>query len=168
MLWLDPSVDGVKTGHTEAAGYCLVASAKHGPRRLMSVLLGATSDQMRAQESLKLLNWGYQFFDSVKLYDKGQTVKSLEVWKGDARQVKAGFDRAIVISVPKGDADKLKAELLSQQPLVAPVAKGQRVGMLRLTLYGKPYGEYPLLALKPVAVAGIFGRAWDTLRLWMK
>ncbi|MGA7985317.1 MAG: D-alanyl-D-alanine carboxypeptidase family protein [Burkholderiales bacterium] len=168
LLWLDPSVDGVKTGHTEAAGYCLVASAKHGPRRLMSVLLGATSDQMRAQESLKLLNWGYQFFDSVKLYDKGQTVKSLEVWKGDARQVKAGFDRAIMISVPKGDADKLKAELLSQQPLVAPVAQGQRVGMLRLTLYGKPYGEYPLLALKPVAVAGIFGRAWDTLRLWMK
>ncbi len=168
LLWLDPSVDGVKTGHTEAAGYCLVASAKHGPRRLMSVLLGATSEQMRAQESLKLLNWGYQFFDSVKLYDKDQTVKSLEVWKGVARQVKAGFDRAIMISVPKGDADKLKAELLSQQPLVAPVARGQRVGVLRLTLYGKPYGEYPLLALEPVGVAGIFGRAWDTLRLWMK
>jgi D-alanyl-D-alanine carboxypeptidase (penicillin-binding protein 5/6) len=168
LLWLDPSVDGVKTGHTEAAGYCLVASAKHGPRRLMSVLLGATSEQMRAQESLKLLNWGYQFFDSVKLYDKDQTVKSLEVWKGVTRQVKAGFDRAIMISVPKGDADKLKAELLSQQPLVAPVAQGQRVGVLRLTLYGKPYGEYPLLALEPVAVAGIFGRAWDTLRLWMK
>ncbi|MFZ1908122.1 MAG: D-alanyl-D-alanine carboxypeptidase family protein [Burkholderiales bacterium] len=168
LLWLDPSVDGVKTGHTEAAGYCLVASAKHGPRRLMSVLLGATSEQMRAQESLKLLNWGYQFFDSVKLYDKDQTVKSLEVWKGVARQVKAGFDRAIMISVPKGDADKLKAELLSQQPLVAPVAQGQRVGVLRLTLYGKPYGEYPLLALEPVGVAGIFGRAWDTLRLWMK
>ena len=168
LLWLDPSVDGVKTGHTEAAGYCLVASAKHGPRRLMSVLLGATSEQMRAQESLKLLNWGYQFFDSVKLYDKDQTVKSLEVWKGVARQVKAGFDRAIMISVPKGDADKLKAELVSQQPLVAPVAQGQRVGMLRLTLYGKPVGEYPLLALEPVGVAGIFGRAWDTLRLWMK
>ncbi len=168
LLWLDPSVDGVKTGHTEAAGYCLVASAKHGPRRLMSVLLGATSEQMRAQESLKLLNWGYQFFDSVKLYDKDQAVKSLQVWKGVARQVKAGFDRAIMISVPKGDADKLKAELLSQQPLVAPVAQGQRVGMLRLTLYGKPYGEYPLLALEPVGVAGIFGRAWDTLRLWMK
>jgi D-alanyl-D-alanine carboxypeptidase (penicillin-binding protein 5/6) len=168
LLWLDPSVDGVKTGHTEAAGYCLVASAKHGPRRLMSVLLGATSEQKRAQESLKLLNWGYQFFDSVKLYDKDQTVKSLEVWKGVARQVKAGFDRAIMISVPKGDADKLKAELVSQQPLVAPVAQGQRVGMLRLTLYGKPVGEYPLLALEPVGVAGIFGRAWDTLRLWMK
>ena len=168
LLWLDPSVDGVKTGHTEEAGYCLVASAKHGPRRLISVLLGSTSEQMRAQESLKLLNWGYQFFDSVKLYDKDQTVKSLQVWKGVAGTVKAGFDRAIMISVPKGDADKLKAELVSQQPLVAPVAQGQRVGLLRLTLYGKPVGEYPLLALEPVGVAGIFGRAWDTLRLWMK
>jgi D-alanyl-D-alanine carboxypeptidase (penicillin-binding protein 5/6) len=168
LLWLDPSVDGVKTGHTEEAGYCLVASAKHGPRRLISVLLGSTSEQMRAQESLKLLNWGYQFFDSVKLYDKDQTVKSLQVWKGVAGKVKAGFDRAIMVSVPKGDADKLKAELVSQQPLVAPVAQGQRVGLLRLTLYGKPVGEYPLLALEPVGVAGIFGRAWDTLRLWMK
>ncbi|MGH8736968.1 MAG: D-alanyl-D-alanine carboxypeptidase family protein [Burkholderiales bacterium] len=168
LLWLDPSVDGMKTGHTDEAGYCLVASGKHGPRRLISVLLGSTSEQMRAQESLKLLNWGYQFFDSVKLYDKNQTVKSLEVWKGTASKVKAGFDHAIMFSVPKGDADKLKAELLSQQPLVAPVAQGQRVGMLRLTLYGKPVGEYPLLALEPVGVAGIFRRGWDTLRLWMK
>jgi D-alanyl-D-alanine carboxypeptidase (penicillin-binding protein 5/6) len=145
-----------------------VASAKHGPRRLISVLLGANSEQMRAEESLKLLNWGYQFFDSVKLYDKGQTVKALPVWKGAASKVKAGFDRAIMISVPKGDADKLKADLLAQQPLVAPVAQGQRVGVLRLTLDGKPVGEYALLALEPVGVAGILGRAWDTLRLWMK
>jgi len=168
LLWLDPSVGGVKTGHTEAAGFCLVASAKHGPRRLISVLLGAASEQMRAEESLKLLNWGYQFFDSVKLYDKGQTVKSLQVWKGAASEVKVGFDRAIMISVPKGDADKLKADLLAQQPLVAPVAQGQRVGVLRLTLDGKPVGEYSLLALEPVGVAGMLGRAWDTLRLWMK
>jgi len=168
LLWLDPSVDGVKTGHTEAAGYCLVASSKHGPRRLLSVLLGATSEEMRADESLKLLNWGYQFFDSVKLYDKGQAVKSIRVWKGSSSEVKVGFDRPIIISVPKGDTDKLKANLLAQQPLVAPVAKGQRVGELRLTLDGKPMGEYPLLALQPVGAAGIFGRAWDTLRLWLK
>jgi len=168
LLWLDPSVDGVKTGHTEAAGYCLVASSKHGPRRLLSVLLGAKSEEMRADESLKLLNWGYQFFDSVKLYDKGQAVKSLRVWKGSSNKVKVGFDRPIIISVPKGDTDKLKAKLLAQQPLVAPVAQGQRVGELRLTLDGKPMGEYPLLALQPVGAAGIFGRAWDTLRLWLK
>jgi D-alanyl-D-alanine carboxypeptidase (penicillin-binding protein 5/6) len=168
LLWLDPSVDGVKTGHTEAAGYCLVASSKHGPRRLLSVLLGAKSEEMRADESLKLLNWGYQFFDSVKLYDKDQAVKSLRVWKGSSNEVKVGFDRAIIVSVPKGDTDKLKAKLLAQQPLVAPVAQGQRVGELRLTLDGKPMGEYPLLALQPVGAAGIFGRAWDTLRLWLK
>ena len=168
LLWLDPSVDGVKTGHTEAAGYCLVASSKHGPRRLLSVLLGAKSDEMRADESLKLLNWGYQFFDSVKLYDKGQAVKSLKVWKGSSNTVKVGFDHPIIVSVPKGDADKLKASLVAQQPLLAPVSRGQRVGELHLTLDGKSMGEYPLRALEPVAVGGIFGRAWDTLRLWLK
>jgi D-alanyl-D-alanine carboxypeptidase (penicillin-binding protein 5/6) len=168
LLWLDPSVDGVKTGHTEAAGYCLVASSKHGPRRLLSVLLGAKSDEMRADESLKLLNWGYQFFDSVKLYDKGQAVKSLKVWKGSSDMVKVGFDHPVIVSVPKGDADKLKASLVAQQPLLAPVSRGQRVGELHLTLDGKSMGEYPLRALEPVTVGGIFGRAWDTLRLWLK
>jgi D-alanyl-D-alanine carboxypeptidase (penicillin-binding protein 5/6) len=168
LLWLDPSVDGVKTGHTEAAGYCLIASSRRGGRRLLSVLLGSTSEATRAQESLKLLNWGYQFFDSVKLYAAGEGVKSLEVWKGAADAVKAGFRTDLVITVPKGEAEKLKAELLSQQPLVAPVAQGQRVGTLRVTLDGNPLGEYPLLALENIATAGIFGRAWDTLRLWLK
>jgi D-alanyl-D-alanine carboxypeptidase (penicillin-binding protein 5/6) len=168
LLWLDPHVDGVKTGHTEAAGYCLVASSKHGERRLLSVLLGAPSEQARASESLKLLNGGYQFYDSVKLYDKGQTVKQIEVWKGAEPTVNAGFDGALMLAVPKGDSDKLSAQLVSQRPLVAPVAQGQRVGVLRVTLQGSLLGEYPLVALQPVATAGIFGRAWDTLRLWMK
>jgi len=168
LLWLDPSVDGVKTGHTEAAGYCLVASSKHGERRLLSVLLGAPSEQARASESLKLLNWGYQFYDSVKLYDKGQTVKQIQVWKGAEPTVNAGFGGALMLSVPKGDSDKLSAQLVSQRPLLAPVAQGQQVGMLRVTLQGSLLGEYPLVALQPVATAGIFGRAWDTLRLWMK
>jgi D-alanyl-D-alanine carboxypeptidase (penicillin-binding protein 5/6) len=168
LLWLDPHVDGVKTGHTEAAGYCLVASSKHGERRLLSVLLGAPSEQARASESLKLLNWGYQFYDSVKLYDKGQTVKQIQVWKGAEPTVSAGFDGALMLAVPKGDSDKLSAQLVSQRPLVAPVAQGQRVGVLRVTLQGSLLGEYPLVALQPVATAGIFGRAWDTLRLWMK
>ncbi len=168
LLWLDPHVDGVKTGHTEAAGYCLVASSKHGERRLLSVLLGAPSEQARASESLKLLNWGYQFYDSVKLYDKGQTVKQIQVWKGAEPTVNAGFDGALMLAVPKGDSDKLSAQLVSQRPLEAPVAQGQRVGVLRVTLQGSLLGEYPLVALQPVASAGIFGRAWDTLRLWMK
>ncbi|HLS85221.1 MAG TPA: D-alanyl-D-alanine carboxypeptidase family protein, partial [Burkholderiales bacterium] len=148
LLWVDPSVDGVKTGHTEAAGYCLVASSKRGERRMLSVLLGSSSEAMRAQESQKLLNWGFQFFDSVKLHGAHEAVKSLEVWKGAAELVKAGFTRDLVITVPKGETDKLKAELLSQQPLVAPVAKGQRVGTLRVTHEGQPLGEYPLVALE--------------------
>jgi D-alanyl-D-alanine carboxypeptidase (penicillin-binding protein 5/6) len=168
LLWIDPSVDGVKTGHTEAAGYCLIASSKRGERRLLSVLLGSTSEGTRAQESQKLLNWGFQFFDSVKLHGAGQEVKSLEVWKGTAKAVKAGFKSDLVLTVPKGEAEKLKAELLSQQPLMAPVALGQRVGSLRVSLDGKPVGEYPLLALEAVPAAGIFGRAWDTMRLWLK
>ena len=168
LLWTDPSVDGVKTGHTEAAGYCLVASSRRGGRRLLSVLLGSTSESARAQESQKLLNWGFQFFDSVKLYGAGEAVKSLEVWKGAVNAVKVGVKGDLFITVPKGEADKLKAELVSQQPLVAPLASGQRVGTLRVSLEGKPYGEYPLVALEQVGQAGLFGRAWDTLRLWAR
>ena len=168
LLWLDPSVDGVKTGHTEAAGYCLIASSSRNGRRLLSVLLGSTSESTRAQESQKLLNWGFQFFDSVKLHKNNELVKAIEVWKGSADEVKAGFKGDIIVTVPKGDAEKLKAELLSEQPLVAPVAEGQRVGTLRVSFEGKPVGEYPLVALEGVGAAGIFGRAWDTLRLWLK
>jgi D-alanyl-D-alanine carboxypeptidase (penicillin-binding protein 5/6) len=168
LLWIDPSVDGVKTGHTEAAGYCLIASSRRGGRRLLSVLLGSTSEATRAQESLKLLNWGFQFFDSVKLHAADTPVRSLEVWKGAARNVPVGVGADLFITVPKGEADKLKAELVSQQPLVAPLTKGQRVGVVRVTHDGKPYGEYPLITLQAVAQAGFFGRAWDTLRLWLK
>ncbi|HZO01806.1 MAG TPA: D-alanyl-D-alanine carboxypeptidase family protein [Burkholderiales bacterium] len=168
LLWIDPSVDGLKTGHTEAAGYCLVASSRRGARRLLSVLLGSTSEATRAQESLKLLNWGYQFFDSVKVHAADTPVRSLEVWKGAARSVKVGVSRDLFVTVPKGEADKLQAELVSQQPLVAPLTKGQRVGVVRVTHDGKPFGEYPLITLEPVAQAGFFGRTWDTLRLWLK
>lgn len=168
LLWLDPSVDGVKTGHTEEAGYCLIGSAKRGERRLLSVLLGAPSDAARAQDSLKLLNWGYQFFDSVRLYGPDKPVKTLRVWKGAVEQVPIGFLRDFVITVPKGEANELKADLKSPQRLVAPVAKGQQVGELQLTLAGKALGDYPVVALDAVRPAGMFGRAWDTLRMWIK
>ena len=168
LLWLDPTVDGMKTGYTEAAGYCLVASSKRGPRRMLSVLLGSTSEGTRTQESQKLLNWGFQFFDAVKLYEKGQAVKAIEVWKGTASEVKAGFSSDMYITVPKGQADKLKVDLLAQPRLLAPIAQGQRIGLMRVSLDGKPVGEYPVLALESVGVAGVFGRAWDTLRLWIK
>jgi len=168
LLWLDPSVDGVKTGHTEAAGFCLIASSKRGGRRLLSVLLGSSSEATRAQESQKLLNWGFQFFEAVKLYAGGEAVKTVEVWKGARNSIKAGFKNDLVITVPKGEADKLKAELVSQPALVAPIAQGQPIGTLRVALDGKPLGEYPVVALETVPASGIFGRAWDTLRLWLK
>ena len=168
LLWLDNTVDGMKTGFTEAAGYCLIASSRRGPRRLLSVLLGSTAESTRAQESQKLLNWGFQFFDAVRLYAAGAPVKDIEVWKGAKGTLKAGFRNDLVVAVPKGQSEKLKAELLSLSPLVAPVNEGDRVGNLRVTLEGKPLGEYPVVALEAVPAAGIFGRAWDTLRLWFK
>jgi len=166
LLWLDPTVDGMKTGHTEAAGYCLISSSKRGPRRLVSVVLGATSDAVRAQESLKLLNFGFQFYDAVQLYAKDQPVSALKVWKGTEKTVNAGFAHDFILAVPKGYAPRLKSELVSQQPLMAPVSAGQVVATMKVSLDGKPFGEYPVVAITAVPVAGIFGRAIDTMRLW--
>jgi D-alanyl-D-alanine carboxypeptidase (penicillin-binding protein 5/6) len=132
------------------------------------VLLGSTSESTRAQESLKLLNWGFQSFDAVKLYGAGQTVKQIEVWKGEKRQLKTGFESDLVLTVPKGQAEKIKAELIAVSPLVAPVASGQRIGSLRVSLDGKSLGEYPVHALDGIPEAGFLSRAWDTLRLWLK
>ena len=168
LLWMDPSVDGVKTGHTEAAGYCLIASSRRNGRRLLSVLLGANSEAGRARESQKLLNWGFQFYESVKLFGPNDVVRSLDVWKGSQSTVNVGVASDLYVAVPKGQSDKLKAELVSQQPLTAPLAKGQRVGVLRISFDEKPYAEYPLVALEAVGPAGLLGRAWDTLRLWIK
>mgnify|MGYP000932276811 FL=1 len=166
LLWLDPTVDGMKTGHTEAAGYCLISSAKRGPRRLLSVVLGTASDAVRAQESLKLLNYGFQFYDAVQLYAKDQAVSSLKVWKGSSSTLKAGFTADFVLAVPKGFAQKVQADLVSQQPLVAPISAGQTVGTMKVSIDGKHYGDFPVVALETVTQAGIFGRAIDTVRLW--
>lgn len=168
LLWLDPNVDGMKTGYTETAGYCLIASSRRGTRRLLSVVLGASSESLRAQESQKLLNHGFLYFDQVRLYEKGVSVSALQVWKGSENTLKAGVPEDLRISVPKGSGDRLKAEMLSMQPLVAPIKAGQRVGTIRVSLEGKPVGDYPAVALENVAVAGIFGRAWDTMRLWFQ
>ena len=168
LLWLDPTVDGVKTGYTENAGYCLITSARRGDRRLVSVVLGTASEAARATESQKLLNWGFQFYDSVKLYTRNQTVTQLRVWKGGSDMVKAGFTDDLFVALPKGQGDRIKATVESQQPLLAPIAPGQRVATLKLEIDGKPWREVPVVALEPVAVAGIFGRAWDSLRLMFK
>jgi len=166
LLGMDPSVDGVKTGFTELAGYCLIASAQRQGRRLLSVVLGTSSEVTRAQESLKLLNWGYQSHDAIRLYAAGQTVSSSKVWKGSVSTVPVGFSRDFIVSVPKGQGGKLKAELTSRQPLIAPVHQGETIGTLRLTLEGRPYGEFTVVALEEVAVGGWFRRLIDTIRLW--
>ena len=166
LLWVDPHVDGMKTGFTEAAGYCLVTSARRGPRRLLSVVLGTSSENARATESQKLLNFGFLNYDGVKLYDKGQSISSLEVWKGSAREVKAGFDRELFVTLPKGQAEKVKATLQSQKPLLAPIAVGQKIGSMKVTVDGREIAEVPVVALEAVEGAGVFGRAYDTVRLW--
>jgi serine-type D-Ala-D-Ala carboxypeptidase (penicillin-binding protein 5/6) len=168
LLWSDPAVDGMKTGYTENAGYCLITSARRGERRLISVVLGAASEAARATESEKLLNYGFQFYDSVKLYEKNQPVTSLRVWKGSGDSVKVGFLNDLYVSLPKGQADKLKAGLESRQPLFAPISAGQKIGVMKLMLDGKPYAEIPVVALEAVTLAGILGRGWDSIRLLFK
>jgi D-alanyl-D-alanine carboxypeptidase (penicillin-binding protein 5/6) len=173
LLWLDPSVDGLKTGHTAEAGFCLVASALrpsgNNQRRLISVMLGAASDQARTQESQKLLNWGYQNFDIVKLYSKDQAVATPNVWKGSQNTIKIGFTRDVFVTVPKGAAGNMKPPVLERKdPLVAPIDKNSKVGTIKvLGSDGKVLAELPVVALEQVNQAGIFGRAIDSVRLWL-
>ncbi len=168
LLWWDLSVDGMKTGYTDSAGYCLIATAHRGERRLLSVVMGTASETARATESQKLLNFGFQAYDSVRLYQKNQQVASMRIWKGVNNNVKTGFVNDLYLSVPKGQSAKLKAALESKQPLFAPVTVGQKIGTLKLTLDGKPYADLPVVALESVPVAGALGRGWDALQLMMK
>lgn len=165
LLWTDPYVDGMKTGYTENAGYCLISTAKRGPQRLIAVALGTASDSVRATESQKLLNYGFQFYDTLRLYAKGQAVASFAVWKGAENSVKAGFAEDIYLNIPKGRSERLKTTMESQQPLIAPISAGQIVGVVKLTLDGKSVAEYPVSALENVELANILGRWWDSLRL---
>ena len=173
LLFRDPSVDGLKTGHTNAAGYCLVATAKRdfahiGSRRLLSVVLGADSENARANESQKLLNWGYTAFDAVKLFEAGQTVLSPAVWKGQAPVLKLGSFSPMIVSVPAGSAAQIKTQVARPDPLVAPFSKGQAVGTLKVMRGDQALVDVPLFALEAVEEAGVLGRAWDSLRLWIK
>ncbi len=165
LLWLDPYADGLKTGHTETAGFCLVGSAKRDKRRLISVLLGADSDSQRASESQKLLNYGFQSFDAIRLYQNSQPVTRVRVWKGTESQVALGFRQDLFLTIPKGQLAQLKASIETRQPILAPIASGQQLGVLKLTLAGKPYAEFPLIALDSVVLANVFSRGWDSIRL---
>jgi serine-type D-Ala-D-Ala carboxypeptidase (penicillin-binding protein 5/6) len=172
LLWRDPSVDGLKTGYTDAAGYCLIATAKrdfpNGPRRLITVVVGAASKEARAVESQKLLNWGYSAWDSVKVYDARQVITQAELWKGAAATAKLGTQMQVVVSVPRGEGAQLKTQLVRTDPLIAPLAKGQQVGTLKVLSGSQVVREVPVTVLEAVEQAGMFGRAWDTLRLWMR
>jgi D-alanyl-D-alanine carboxypeptidase (penicillin-binding protein 5/6) len=173
LLFKDPTVDGLKTGHTNAAGYCLVATAKRdfpnlSSRRLMAIVLGTSSEVARANEAQKLLNWGYSAFEAVKLFDAGQAVATPAIWKGKASTVKLGRADALVVAVPTGSAAQIKTQLARPDPLVAPVTKGQTIGSLKVFRGEQLWVEMPLQALDAVEQAGVFGRAWDALRLWIK
>lgn len=174
LLKRDPSVDGMKTGHTNAAGYCLIASAQRdipggAKRRLLSVVMGTDSMQARANESQKLLNWGYGAYEAVRVYAPGQVLVTAPVWKGQQNQVRLGAEGAVFVAVPSGLGAGLKTSLQRTDPLLAPLAKGQAVGSIRVsTASGTPVVDLPLVALEAVPQAGFLGRAWDALRLWMK
>jgi len=173
LLFRDPSVDGLKTGHTEAAGYCLIATAKRdapgvGSRRLLSIVLGASSENARAAESQKLLNWGYTAFDVVKLFEGNQAVVSPNVWKGRHNMVKLGRPQAIVVAVPAGAVHRIQTQVARPEPLVAPLLKGQVVGALKVSVDQQPLIDVPLTVLETVEQAGVMGRAWDAVRLWVR
>ncbi len=173
LLFRDPTVDGLKTGHTQAAGYCLVATAKRdfpnvGTRRLLSVVVGADSENARANESQKLLNWGYTAFDAVKLFDANQPVAMPAVWKGKENVLKLGSFQSLVVAVPAGSTAQIKTQVVRPDPLVAPFAKGQAVGALKILRGDQPLLDVPLVVLEGVEQAGVLGRAWDALRLWIK
>ena len=179
LLFRDPTVDGLKTGHTEAAGYCLIATAKRdfaglgagntpGSRRLLVIVLGAASENDRANEAQKLLNWGYTAFEAVKLFDASQPVATPKVWKGTQSTAKLGRFEPIVVALPAGSASRLKTAISRADPLMAPLTKGQQAGVLKVTVADQPLLDVPLLALEDVAQAGLIGRTWDAVRLWIK
>ena len=173
LLFRDPTVDGLKTGHTSAAGYCMVATSKRdfpnlSGRRLLAIVLGASSEAARANEAQKLLNWGYTAYEGLKLFDANQPVLEPQVWKGAEKTVKLGQTQPIVLAVPAGTASRIKTQVVRPDPLVAPFTKGQQVGTLKILAGEQLLREVPLVALQPVEQAGVFGRAWDAIRLWIK
>lgn len=173
LLFRDPSVDGLKTGYTEAAGFCLVSTAKRGfpgvgNRRLLSIVLGAASEAARANESQKLLNWGYTAFDMVKLFDAGQPMESPELWKGAQNTVKVGSHEAVYLALPTGTTGQVRTTMERPDPLLAPIHVDQSVGTLKVSVGQKVVKEVPVVALESVEEAGFFGRMWDSMLLWFK
>jgi serine-type D-Ala-D-Ala carboxypeptidase (penicillin-binding protein 5/6) len=173
LLFRDPTIDGLKTGHTEAAGYCLIATAKRDfpnlqGRRLLAVVLGANTDSARANEAQKLLNWGYTAFEDVKLFEANQAVVTPDVWKGAQKTARLGRQQPIVLTIPSGTSARIKTQVIRPEPLIAPLVKGQQVGVLKVSSGDHPLIEVPLVVLESVEQAGLLRRTWDALRLWIK
>ena len=166
LLWRDPSVDGIKTGHTEAAGYCLDASAKQGNERMIAVVMGASTDKARADSAMALLNYGFRFYETHKLYDASKPLATPRLWKGESNQLPIGVAADVMVTVKTGQYDQLKASMDIPATLIAPFKKGQQVGMLRVTLDGQPIQTVPLIALDDAPQGGFFSRLWDSILLW--
>ena len=166
LLWRDPSVDGIKTGHTSAAGFCLAASAKRGDQRMIAIVMGAPSEKARSDDAQALLNYGFRFFETHKVYDAGVPLATPKLWKGVESTLPVGVAEDVLVTVPRGQYDKLKASLDLPAHLVAPFTKGQPVGQLVIALDGKNVVEKPLLSLENAPQGGFFSRNWDALMLW--
>ena len=166
LLWRDPTVDGIKTGHHSGAGYCLMASAKRGDQRLISVVMGSTSENQRASDSLALLNWGFRFFETHKLYDAGKAIAKQKVWKGDADEVNLGVAEPMLVTVPRGRYAQLKPSMDVPKTLVAPIKQGQKIGTVKVMLDGKLIAQRPLVAISAVEEGGFFKRLWDEFWMW--
>ncbi|MGO1070659.1 D-alanyl-D-alanine carboxypeptidase family protein [Lysobacter sp. CA199] len=166
LLWRDSSVDGIKTGHHSKAGYCLMASAQRGEQRLISVVMGSTSEAQRATDSQALLNWGFRFFETHKLYDAGKAVAKQKVWKGQTPEVQLGVAEPMLVTVPRGKYAQLKPSIDVPKTLVAPIKKGQAIGTVKVMLEGKVIAQRPLVAIAAVEEGGFFKRLWDEFWMW--
>jgi len=166
LLWRDPSVDGIKTGHTSEAGYCLLSSAQRGDQRLIAVVMGDSSEKQRADDSLALLNWGFRFFETHRLYEPGKQVAQQRVWKGTEKEVLLGVAQPLLVGVPRGRYNELKPSIDVPKTLEAPIKQGQAIGTVKVSLDGKVIAQAPLVALKAVDEAGFFKRLWDSFWMW--
>lgn len=167
LLWRDPAIDGLKTGHTEAAGYCLAASAKRDGMRLISAVMGSSSESSRASESQTLLNYGFRFFETVQLYEAGKELARARVWKGLTEEVTLGLSEPLFVTIPRGRYDDLEAQVEMQPQLTAPLEAAVIVGKINVQLGEELIAERDLVTLSAVEEAGFFGSAWDSMKLWM-
>jgi D-alanyl-D-alanine carboxypeptidase (penicillin-binding protein 5/6) len=167
LLWRDPAIDGLKTGHTESAGYCLAASAKRDGMRLVSALMGSSSESSRSSDTQTLLNYGFRFFETVQLYQAGQELTKARIWKGMTEEVALGLEQELFVTIPSGRYDDLEAQVQMQTQLTAPLEAGSVVGQITVKLEDETVASRDLVALSAVEEAGFFGSAWDSLQLWI-